>query len=801
MTQAPADQLRIWREKPYAMVEDLFGVKPDAWQLKALEAFPHCPRLAMRACTGPGKTALLAWIGWNFLLTRPHPYIGATSITGDNLRANLWTELSRWRERSPLLKSAFTQLKTAIYANGHEATWKLEARTWAKDANPEQIGNTLAGVHADYVMWLLDETGDYPDAVMPACEAIFSGDPNEAHIVQAGNPTRRGGPLFKAVMDKSGLWRVITITADPDDPDRTPRVSVEHARNMISQYGRDNPWVKVKIFGEFPDSDFNALIGHDEVMESMGRVYREHDISGRAKILGVDVALYGDDASVIVRRQGTQVFTPKKYRNINGVQGAGQVAREFSDWGAQAVFIDNTGGFGSSWVDQLHVQGFSPIAVHFSAQAHQPHLYFNKRAEMYFDAVEWIKRGGALPHSPEILNALTQTTYTTRGDKLILEPKADVKEKLGYSPDEADAFCFVAGTLVSTPNGDIPIENVKDGDVVFTPLGEASVAKRWETNTTKLTTAIFSNGSYLVGRPEHKIFTYCSGLVPIDALSFTMAISPLKEREKWLSASASFTAIRSIGFKIAVDTFPRAFRFTAKGCCIAVYGLSIMARFQMGMRCIIKTAIGAITPLKTLNFLVSLSMPQNILTSEVVFQKSKSANVGFSNSRKKKLKSGILPLPGWLGIVRTVLKLGKSGRDQNANASAAEISSGLFSHRKPNFVRRLAHNPSQSGAILQLRALVIGAAKRFLQTGIAKQRVVPVSVRTENVPPTLVYNLTLDRDNAYYANGVLVFNCLTFAEPVANASKPRPIHRHIEHYDPFAEIHRALADDYNPFRN
>jgi hypothetical protein len=59
---------------------------------------------------------------------------------------------------------------------------------------------------------------------------------------------------------------------------------------------------------------------------------------------------------------------------------------------------------------------------------------------MYFDAVQWIKDGGALPECPELLAALTQTTYTFRGDRLLLEPKAQVKIKLGYSPDHADSF-------------------------------------------------------------------------------------------------------------------------------------------------------------------------------------------------------------------------------------------------------------------------------------------------------------------------------------------------------------------------
>ena len=95
--KAAADRIRLWREKPQAMVRDLFGITPDAWQDDVLAMFPHKPRIAMKACKGPGKTAVLSWLAWNFLLTRPHPKIAATSSSGDNLSDGLWTEMAMWQ--------------------------------------------------------------------------------------------------------------------------------------------------------------------------------------------------------------------------------------------------------------------------------------------------------------------------------------------------------------------------------------------------------------------------------------------------------------------------------------------------------------------------------------------------------------------------------------------------------------------------------------------------------------------------------------------------------------------------------
>ena len=450
---SPSSYLTRWRQSPATMVRELFKVEPDPWQEEALEAFPASPRMCMKACTGPGKTAVLAWLGWNFLLTRPHSMGGATSISGANLKSNLWTEFSRWYNRSSLLQAKFTLTKTEIFANEHPKTWKLEARTWAADANAEQIGNALRGIHAEYVLWLLDESGSYPDAIMPIAEAIFSGNPKEAHIVQAGNPTKLGGPLYKACTSARHLWRVIEITADPDDPKRTSRVSVEHARDQIAQYGRDNPWVLVNIFGKFPPSSLNSLIGPDEVAAAMKRYYREFEIGNAPRVLGVDVARFGDDASVICQRQGIQTFPFKKYRNIDSTQGAGLTARIWDDWGADGCFLDATGGFGAGWQDQLALLGKAAVPVQFAGQAHDKSRYVNKRAEMAFDAVDWIKRGGALPECPELTAALTQTTYTFMGDRFLLEPKADIKVKLGYSPDEFDSFILTFAEPVTGREG------------------------------------------------------------------------------------------------------------------------------------------------------------------------------------------------------------------------------------------------------------------------------------------------------------------------------------------------------------
>lgn len=455
-TVAPAKQIARWRGDAVAFVREVIGVEPDAWQREVLIAVSRGdPRVAMQACKGPGKTGVLSWIAWWFLVTRPFPKIAATSVSSQNLADCLWAEMSKWRGKSQLLKTAFEWTKTRIFLKAEPENWFMTARSWAKGAAKEEQANTLAGLHDDYMMFLIDEAGAVPDSVMAAAEAGLAnargGGGKEAFLVIAGNPTNLSGPLYRAATKERKLWTLFEITADPESPLRTPRVSAEWAREQIQKYGADNPWVLVNVFGKFPQSSINALLSEEEVLAAMDRSIPVHELAQFPRVLGVDVAREGLDSSVIFPRQGRQAFPPQVYRNIDGLAGAGEVARKWQDWQADACFIDATGGFGSSWIDQLRALAFAPIGIGFATSSADKR-YANKRAEMYFLCAQWVKEGGCLPRVPELVQELAATTYTHRGDSLLLEDKDQIRAKLGRSPDYADALVLTFAQPVNKAN-------------------------------------------------------------------------------------------------------------------------------------------------------------------------------------------------------------------------------------------------------------------------------------------------------------------------------------------------------------
>lgn len=448
---AAKEVVRRWKEHPASFVREVFKATPDAWQEDVLEAFPHKQRQAMTCCKGPGKTTLLAWLGWNFMLTRPDARCAALSVTADTLRDTLWAELGFWYAKSPILQAMFTVDGERISSRFQPKTWWISARSFPRSANPADQATALQGLHAENALLLIDEAGGVPRSVLATGEAVLTGG-GDQHIVLAGNPNNQDSALGHAVIDQRPLWSVTEVTGDPDDPMRSPRVNIDWARQQIEAWGRDNPWVQVNVFGRFPPAGLNTLISPDEVRDAQKRHYTELQYGDFPKIIGVDVARYGDDESVMFKRQGRVAFPPLRMRNLDSLQGASHVANIYNEWHANSIQIDATGGYGAGWYDQLVGMNYDAMPVQFAAKAHNPARFFNKRAEMWWDMCEWIKEGGALPPVPEMVKGLSTITYSFKGGRILLEDKQQVKDRLTRSPDLEDALaCTFAYPVASRP--------------------------------------------------------------------------------------------------------------------------------------------------------------------------------------------------------------------------------------------------------------------------------------------------------------------------------------------------------------
>lgn len=446
------DKIRLWKHDSVAFVRENFKVEPDVWQVQALRAFddPTTRRIGLKACAGPGKSAVLSWCGWKFLscFGEPgdHPNAAAVSITRENLRDNLWKEMARWRDRSPFLMASFDINDDRISSVDHPKTWFMTARGFPRKANAEEMGRTLSGLHSKYILYLIDESGDQNESILKAAEQGLSTGPAFGKILQAGNPTSTTGMLHEVCTTHAAQWHIITITGDPDDPNRSTRIDIEWARQQIQEYGRENPWVMAYILGLFPPNSINTLLSSDEVDDAMKRSPREDEYSWSQKRLGVDAARFGSDPWVIFPRQGVASFTPDTMRGPRTENVVGRILKKKIEWGAgQKVlsFIDGTGGYGAGAVDGVRQASQTPdeypIEVQYAGSPIDPR-FFNKRSEILWLCAQWVKRGGALPPLPVLKKEMTAPTYWHEKGKLRVEEKEQIKKRLGFSPNHFDAL-------------------------------------------------------------------------------------------------------------------------------------------------------------------------------------------------------------------------------------------------------------------------------------------------------------------------------------------------------------------------
>lgn len=462
----PDEVMRSVRADCRVFARKIVRVEGDKWQdlfwaaLSGNQVEPTAMRkLALKACKGPGKTFALGVGAWWWMFTRWHANGVAMSITADNLRDCLWTELARLQQRSPLLMHFFAHKGERIECKEYPKDWWLSARSFPQNADKTQQANTLAGIHGRHPIVICDEAGDYPDGVVVAAEAVLAslvdGQPPDGRILLAGNPTSTDGPLYRVTKKDRDTWWVYEITSDPDDPNRTPRVDVEWAKEQIRSWGRDSDFVKVNILGQFPSQQANKLLGPDTVLEATMRVA---DPSYRydALIFGIDVARYGDNASVLMKRQGQMSWQPRVWREVDHMTMADQIAQEYETLRPAAIFIDK-GPVSAGLLDRLNMLGIPFIPVDFGGTP-MDDKFADRASEMYWKMAKWVKGGGTLPGSAQLKADLISRTivYKQAGKqtKLKLESKEELRKRGIASPDEGDALALTfAAPVVAQPQG------------------------------------------------------------------------------------------------------------------------------------------------------------------------------------------------------------------------------------------------------------------------------------------------------------------------------------------------------------
>ena len=413
---------------------------PDAWQRDILTAIrdeyslEKALSIAVSSGHGIGKTALIAWIILWFISTRPHPQIVVTANTSTQLEKKTWRELAKWQKHFEF-GSLFEWSATTFRLKEHRETWFASAIPWS-----EQNSEAFAGTHEKYVLIIFDEASRIADIIWEVAEGAMTTP--GAIWIAFGNPTQNTGRFRECFGKLRHRWRTWLVDS------RTAKMADKaKIQEWVDDYGEDSDFVRVRVRGVFPRASAMQFIPGDIVEAAAGKQHGALEYSHAAIIIGVDMARYGDDQSVVLVRQGLQVLYHEKHREIDTQTMASRVAMLQDEHQADMIFVD--AGYGQGVIDRLRALGRQCVEVYFGSAAADTRQYANKRAEMWGRVKDWLKSGGAIPNDPELTADLVGPEYGFDArDRILLEKKEDMKRRGLASPDAGDALALTFAEIV-----------------------------------------------------------------------------------------------------------------------------------------------------------------------------------------------------------------------------------------------------------------------------------------------------------------------------------------------------------------
>lgn len=403
---------------------------------EALEKHRFCVLVAHRRF---GKTVLVInhLLKAALLCQKPRgsfAYVGPFRNQAKNVA---WDYLLHYSSGIPGRQVNQSELCINVPSNGGGA----KIRIFGAD-NPD----ALRGLYFDGVV--LDEVAQmkpavWGEVVQPALVdrrgwAVFIGTPKGVNLFSELYH-RAAAAQARGDADWCALSRPVTST------DVLPAEDVERLRAELSENA-----FRQEMLCDFAASSDDVLITLPLVEEAQGRTYAERAFQTAPLIFGVDVARFGDDASVIFPRRGLMALAPIVLRQVDNMALADRIAHEMTQQRPTAVFIDAGGGAGV--IDRLRQLGHAVTEVPFGGRPARAERFVNRRMEMWDDMREWLQSGGALPPVEALKAELSTPTYSFDGaGRMKLESKEHIKERLLRSPDLADALALTFAAPVAAP--------------------------------------------------------------------------------------------------------------------------------------------------------------------------------------------------------------------------------------------------------------------------------------------------------------------------------------------------------------
>lgn len=412
-----------------------------------MESVRDYPQTAVQSCHSAGKSFISAVIAAWWIDSHPagEAFVVTSAPTGHQVKAILWREINRMHKRGGL--KGRTNL-TEWYDDAGELV--------AFGRKPNDYEPTaFQGIHARYVLVILDEACGIPKVLWEAASSLASNE--NGRILAIGNPDDPTSE-FASVCERS-TWHRIRISAF-DTPNFTSEVVPDIVREMLvsrrwvdekkEEWGELSPTYTSKVLGMFPTDAEDGVVPHSWAVKCR---YTELQPDGEVE-LGFDVSGGGNDRSVCWARRGSKVLRKWVWKGISDpLELATLVLEEaITPSGATSIKIDSIGvGWGvGGIIDGWHRDGRHDcvvVPVNVGTAAYDSEHFLNLRAEVWWNLRELCRQ--ELVDLAELddddMTELTLPKYHTRNprQRIQIEKKDEIRKRTGgKSPDSADALCL-----------------------------------------------------------------------------------------------------------------------------------------------------------------------------------------------------------------------------------------------------------------------------------------------------------------------------------------------------------------------
>lgn len=443
---------------PVAWAHDMLeGFKAKSYQEEILSELPVKKRVSVRAPHGVGKTTTEAIAALWFIDTRDRAKadwkVPTTASVWRQLERYLWPEIHKWGRRL-----RWEKIGRPRYNERTELqVMNLKLATGQAFAVASDEPSAIEGVHADQVLYVIDEAKAIMAAIFDAIEGAFSSSYESAEAARdafalmmstPGPPNGRFYEIQKRAPGTEDWWvRHITLAEAIEEG----QISERWVEDRRRQWGENSTVFKNRVLGEFATDDEDGIIPLEWIEQAQERWHtwaKEHRKFSPLDRIGADIARSGTDKTILALKHGAWLRELRAYSQADTMATAGVIGGILDSEPTAVARVDVI-GIGAGVVDRLREEAKQVEPFNSSARCYHTDVsgelgFVNRRACAWWTLRELLDPSNgyeiALPPEDMLVGDLTAPHWkVTSASRIQVESKDEIRKRLGRSPDHGDA--------------------------------------------------------------------------------------------------------------------------------------------------------------------------------------------------------------------------------------------------------------------------------------------------------------------------------------------------------------------------